>query len=98
MANLYGQAFVAYCVGNIVGPQLFLSEEAPSYITGFLATLICMACGVVASLLFRLYLARQNRLRDQAASSGEAEEVDGATMANLMDLTDKEIPQFRYVY
>jgi predicted membrane-bound spermidine synthase len=26
-----GLLFVAYCVGNIVGPQLFLSSEAPSY-------------------------------------------------------------------
>lgn len=26
-----GLLFVAYCVGNIVGPQCFLSSEAPNY-------------------------------------------------------------------
>ena len=26
-----GLIFVAYCVGNIVGPQCFLSSEAPTY-------------------------------------------------------------------
>jgi hypothetical protein len=23
--------FVAYCTGNIIGPQLFLTKEAPKY-------------------------------------------------------------------
>jgi hypothetical protein len=23
--------FVAYCMGNIIGPQLFLTKEAPKY-------------------------------------------------------------------
>ncbi len=28
--------FMAYCVGNIVGPQFFLASEAPSYPVSFL--------------------------------------------------------------
>lgn len=38
--------FVAYCVGNIVGPQFYLSNEAPSYpvrlTNAFLFNVVCM--------------------------------------------------------
>ncbi|TVY36222.1 putative transporter, partial [Lachnellula occidentalis] len=34
--------FVSYCVGNIVGPQLFFAREAPGYKSGFLGMLFFM--------------------------------------------------------
>ncbi|KAJ5973267.1 MFS allantoate transporter [Penicillium waksmanii] len=30
-------SFIAYCAGNIIGPQLFFEREAPSYDSGFIA-------------------------------------------------------------
>lgn len=49
----------------------------------------------------RLYLGWENRRRDQLDASrdvNEALEHQIRAMVNLMDKTDKEIHQFRYVY
>ncbi|KAJ6446910.1 calcium-transporting ATPase 3 [Purpureocillium lavendulum] len=90
-------SFMVYCAGNIIGPQLFLAKEAPTYTSGFLAMMVCFGVGVVLCALLRVYLARENRRRDGLSVGGhvEAETVDAELMANLMDKTDMEIPQFR---
>ncbi|PHH66593.1 hypothetical protein CDD81_6430 [Ophiocordyceps australis] len=85
-------SFIAYCTGNIIGPQLFFAREAPSYTSGFLAMMICLGSGLTLSLGFRLHLVRENRKRDEG-EQGAVSKVDSMT-----DLTDKEIAQFRYVY
>ncbi|KAK8117866.1 uncharacterized protein PG998_006147 [Apiospora kogelbergensis] len=53
--------FVAYCTGNIVGPQLFRESEAPGYTTAFRAIMICYALVVCLSLGLRFYLQWMNR-------------------------------------
>ncbi len=87
-----------YCVGNIIGPQTFLPDEAPGYTTGFLVMLLCFGIGLLASIALRFYLWKENRDRDRAGHGTEVEAVDGNTLLNFMDRTDKEIPEFRYVY
>ncbi|KAF2008826.1 major facilitator superfamily transporter [Aaosphaeria arxii CBS 175.79] len=87
--------FIAYCAGNIIGPQLFIETEAPGYSTGFLSMLICFGIGIVACFILRFYLVWENKRRDGQASDGMAEEdMD----AGMLDRTDKEIKSFRYVY
>ncbi|OJJ07771.1 hypothetical protein ASPVEDRAFT_374466 [Aspergillus versicolor CBS 583.65] len=89
--------FVGYCVGNIIGPHLFFSYEQPSYPSGFLAMMICFAVGFVIPLALRYYLIWENRRRDRLAPVEDgisAEDLDAA----VLDKTDKEILQFRYVY
>ncbi|KAJ4147325.1 hypothetical protein LMH87_001857 [Akanthomyces muscarius] len=94
--------FMAFCAGNIVGPQLYFGSEAPSYPSGFLSLIICLGVAFVASLLLRFYLVRENRRRDaeQLSAPGDAVAVNSLDdeVLNAMDLTDKEMPQFRYVY
>lgn len=53
--------FVGLCVGNIVGPQLYLSNEAPRYQTGLIGNLIvlCVLFGLI--IVQALYLALLNR-------------------------------------
>jgi hypothetical protein len=59
--------------------------------------IICFAFGIVVCIVYRLYLIYTNKQRDQARNGAEA--VDAAElMLNLMDKTDRQIPQFRYVY
>ncbi|KAH9226009.1 hypothetical protein K456DRAFT_43413 [Colletotrichum gloeosporioides 23] len=89
--------FIAYCAGNIIGPQLFFEWEAPSYRSGFLAMLICYGIGVLTCFALRYYLIWENKRRD---SIGEVLDVGVGDHVplNLLDKTDKEIPQFRYVY
>lgn len=50
--------------------------------------------------MLRAYLIWENHRRDKTTSTAEVAEFNETqdTMINLMDKTDKEIPQFRYVY
>ncbi|CZR45801.1 uncharacterized protein FPRO_15023 [Fusarium proliferatum ET1] len=86
--------FIAYCAGNIVGPHLFFPSEAPGYKSGFLAIMICLAISAILCIVLRFYLIWENKKRDDAgdAIEGPSEGI------NLSDKTDREIPQFRYIY
>lgn len=85
--------FVAYCVGNIVGPQLVRSQsKAQHYPELWLGLIICYVICIAASVALYYVLWRENKRRD--AVPGDEEER--AKLA-FMDLTDKENPYFRYV-
>ncbi|KAF2271848.1 allantoate transport protein [Westerdykella ornata] len=85
--------FVAYCVGNIVGPQLINSETKkdhyPELWTGLI---ICYCITIAASVALYYVLWRENKRR--AALPMDEEERDRLA---FQDLTDKENPYFRYV-
>ena len=89
------QIFIAYCAGNIIGPQLFFEDEAPSYPSGFLSMLICFGVAFVTCFILRFYLVWVNKRRDQEATPADEEDAGDV---NLADKTDKEIRRFRYVY
>lgn len=92
------QVFIAYCVGNIIGPQLFFENEAPSYPSGFLSMIICFGAALILGIVLRLTYIWENRRRD-SKTGGVVEVTDGQieTM-NSADSTDKEMENFRYVY
>lgn len=63
--------------------------------------LVCFSVGVIAILAMRSYLIWENKRRDRRAA--EIGEVQGEyqlpeAMLNLVDKTDTELVQFRYVY
>ncbi|KIK63483.1 hypothetical protein GYMLUDRAFT_41151 [Collybiopsis luxurians FD-317 M1] len=93
--------FIAYCVGNAGGSQFFLAKDAPRYIPALTACSICLGLEFVFILLWRIWLAYQNHLRNKAA------EADGLTEEKVkelgaangeQDLTDRQNPHFRYSY
>ncbi|KAJ9632481.1 hypothetical protein H2203_000886 [Taxawa tesnikishii (nom. ined.)] len=85
--------FVAYCVGNIVGPQLIRSEtKARHYPELWLGLVICYCITIVSSAVLYFVLWRENRRR--AALELDEEERDKLA---FRDLTDKQNPYFRYV-
>ena len=95
------QSFIAYCAGNIVGPQLFFEREAPSYTSGFIALMVCQGVCVTLCFSFRLYLIRCNQIRDRRNESinvPSPNEPRADTVMAMMDKTDKQIADFRYVY
>jgi hypothetical protein len=95
------QSFIAYCAGNIIGPQLFFQGEAPTYQSGFLALLICLALAFITCWVMRFYLIWENSRRDRAVTAEEIAAFDEerhGVMVNMTDKTDREIPNFRYVY
>lgn len=75
-----------------------MEREAPSYASGFLAMTVCFSLGIATCIALRLHLWRENRRRDRACGAAETGGFEDGVMVNLMDKTDKEIAQFRYVY
>ncbi len=79
--------FVAYCAGNIAGPQLFIAAEAPTYDTAFRAILVCYSLVVGFSLVLRAYLGFVNRLRQRRegveGSAGASGAVGGGKVVDV---------------
>ena len=85
--------FLAYCIGNIIGPHAFLAQEAPIYQTGCKLILACSSTQVVLAVCLRLLLVHRNKRRD--AATARAFGADGAEPPTagdeLNDLTDFEV-------
>lgn len=60
--------------------------------------LICYGVGVLACVVLRIYLIHENKRRDQAVEPGLRNEATTIQLAQVLDKTDKEIPEFRYIY
>ncbi|KAK1724908.1 hypothetical protein CaCOL14_001855 [Colletotrichum acutatum] len=89
-----GTIFAAYCVGNIVGPQLVKSQsKASHYPELWLGLIICYVICILASGALYYVLRKENKRRDALP----VDEEERAKLA-FQDLTDKENPYFRYVY
>ncbi|KAL4920621.1 major facilitator superfamily domain-containing protein [Aspergillus aurantiobrunneus] len=86
--------FVAYCVGNIVGPQLIHSQQKADHYPDLWTGLIICYCITIlcVSVLYVLWF-RDNKRR--AALALDESERDRLA---FKDLTDKENLHFTYVY
>ncbi|KAK8027711.1 major facilitator superfamily domain-containing protein [Apiospora marii] len=86
--------FVAYCVGNIIGPQLIKSQTKPDhYPELWLGLIICYCITIVAAITLYVVLLRANRSKDMKREDDMGERAKLA----FQDLTDKKNPYFRYV-
>ncbi|KAI1120453.1 major facilitator superfamily domain-containing protein [Nemania abortiva] len=79
--------FIAYCAGNIAGPQLFIGDEAPTYNTAFRGILVCYSLVVGFSLALRTYLQAVNRQRQKRegveGSAGASGAVGGGKVVDV---------------
>ncbi|KAG6014746.1 hypothetical protein E4U43_006186 [Claviceps pusilla] len=74
---------IAYCAGNIVGPQLFRQQEAPTYESAFEGIMICYALTIVLALILRVYLQWVNAKRTrQEGFHGSAGAAGAVAMGN----------------
>ncbi len=100
--------FLAYCTGNISGPQVFYAREAPHYRTGCKICIICLCLGILDILVLRQYMDWDNKRRDRVqgvcieAEHSKLIELDGGSGAvqlppSGMDETDLEQESFRYI-
>lgn len=95
-ATAAAMMYMAFCVGQVVAPQLFLTSEAPVYETAFRAAFCCFALCIVLSIALRFYLIWQNKQRDSSAATYEAPVAAGD---EFLDFTDKQQQSvFRYMY
>ncbi|KAI4214645.1 MAG: hypothetical protein LQ351_002718 [Letrouitia transgressa] len=102
MANVAGASkksftaaaiFVAYCVGNIVGPQLIKTQTLKRhYPELWLGLIICYCIDIILAILLYVLLSRENARRDSVPKSEEQRDKFA-----FQDLTDRENPYFRYV-
>jgi ACS family allantoate permease-like MFS transporter len=96
--------FLAYCAGNISGPQVFLAREAPLYRTGCKVYMICLCLGVLTILVLRQYMDWENKRRDRVQGvciKAESKGEEGSAVIELpsfgLDETDWEQEGFRYI-
>ncbi|KAF4968679.1 hypothetical protein FSARC_3965 [Fusarium sarcochroum] len=93
--------FVAYCVGNAVGAQMFVASDAPKYIRGLTACAILYCVEFCSMASWRFYYIWENRrrakiIREQGTSEEESERL-GKLNAEA-DMTDRENIHFKYKY
>ncbi|KAJ5786289.1 uncharacterized protein N7503_011501 [Penicillium pulvis] len=84
---------MSFCLGNILGPLTFRTEDAPNYIPAKISIVATIAVAIVASLLLRYYYIWENRRRDQRNEEEVRQEDSG-----FLDMTDRNNRQFRYKY
>ncbi|KAJ9295635.1 hypothetical protein DTO217A2_8990 [Paecilomyces variotii] len=87
--------YVAYAVGNIIGPQTFLEDQAPKYIGATVAMLLCYAVCIVLALAYGIVCRMQNAKREKACASISEDAIDEHS-ADFLDFTDKQNVTFRY--
>ncbi|PYI27669.1 MFS general substrate transporter [Aspergillus indologenus CBS 114.80] len=102
-STVLAMIFVGYCVGNMVGPQFFISAEAPEYHTAYTTILICFVITIGLAAVLRVYLAWENRRRDREQGVHvRAEEVRRVVLGEddgleMVDETDIQNRSFRYI-
>ena len=64
--------FIAWAVGNAIGPQVFRADDKPRYIKAFIAHMVVYAVQIVVLFYLRVYLMRLNVLKRRAAALRES--------------------------
>ncbi|KAF4460834.1 hypothetical protein FALBO_12372 [Fusarium albosuccineum] len=96
-----GMIWFGACVGNIVSPFFYRTEQAPSYHLGIGSLLVANCIELALFFVFRYSFkwenARKERQREELRAAGNhvADELNATAFT---DLTDKENPNFEYVY
>ncbi|KAH6723929.1 putative MFS transporter [Leptodontidium sp. MPI-SDFR-AT-0119] len=85
--------------GSIIGPQTFRKEDAPNYHTAKVILMATQASAAGVTVGLFAYYVWANRVKERRSRKLEAEGVAvDATEDTWGNLTDKENPEFRYVY
>ena len=77
---------------------MFFPWDIPRYFVAFAIHLGCYTFLIIVLLSLRFYLRRQNKKKDELAAAGIDEAKDERMIHAWEDLTDKENPNFRYVF
>ncbi|KAE8410839.1 major facilitator superfamily domain-containing protein [Aspergillus pseudocaelatus] len=85
---------VAYCVGNIIGPQTFQQSDAPRYIPAEIGICCCWGACLLDLLLIRYLYCKRNAEKARVRSAPGYEKPE---KSEFKDLTDRENPELVYV-
>ncbi|KAL4791882.1 MFS general substrate transporter [Aspergillus venezuelensis] len=90
---------IAYCVGNMVGAQVFRTSDAPRYIPGTITCCVCFGVEVAIIVAWRGWYMFENARRDKIVAgmgmAGEEGRREGERRG-WSDETDLENVFFRY--
>ncbi|KAF3059396.1 hypothetical protein GL218_04910 [Daldinia childiae] len=92
--------FVGYCVGNMVGTQIFQAKDAPRYTPGTIGCITCLGIQILLIILWRTILVMRNGRRDRRMRElgmSEDDRIKAGLEMGERDHTDFENPYFRYV-
>ncbi|PSR87387.1 major facilitator superfamily transporter allantoate [Coniella lustricola] len=84
---------ISYCVGNIIGPQVFQAKDAPGYKPAKIVIIVCDCVALLDLLLIYWWCRRQNRKKSEARAEPGYVKIEGQ---EFYDLTDRENPEFVY--
>ncbi|EHY59653.1 Allantoate permease [Exophiala dermatitidis] len=84
---------VAYCAGNIIGPQCFQPKDAPRYTPAEITIIVCWGVCLVDLLFIWWYCKRQNRKKAMIRAEPGYIKLENQ---EWLDLTDRENPEFVY--
>lgn len=90
VAALY---LIAYCAGNIIGPQTFRPKDAPRYVPAEITILVCWCVCLVDLLLIYLYCRWQNEKKRKFRAQPGYVKLENQ---EFLDLTDRENSEFVY--
>ncbi|KAI1379717.1 major facilitator superfamily domain-containing protein [Hypoxylon crocopeplum] len=84
--------FISWATAAAIGPQVFLSWDAPRYSIAFATHLGCYTMLVIVICALRWHLKRENAKKD-------AVQTGNPNLSHAFeDLTDRENPEFRYIF
>ena len=88
--------FLLYAAGNIIGANIFYTNQAPKYNSGVIGLIACY-CGImVLAIGIRLVLMRRNRVKNKLQNGQTEEQKEHAILNGFMGMTDFENEGFRY--
>ncbi|RPB05393.1 MFS general substrate transporter [Choiromyces venosus 120613-1] len=89
--------FIAYCVGNLIGPHTINLKDGPMYVKAKTISLIAWCISAAILIALRFYYTRSNAARDKKMRVlGDC--YQHQENQEFMDLTDRENLEFRYTY
>ena len=96
-----GMIWFGACVGNIASPFFYRAEQAPTYQLGIGSLLVANCIELALFFVLRYAFKWENRRKEQRRTAlresgdGVADELNATA---FIDMTDKENPNFEYVY
>ncbi len=88
---------VLFAAGNIAGPFLFRTQDAPGYVLAITTILISFCLAFFSGIALRLHMIFENRRRDRLYGTVDTtNKLDGMRLG-MHDRTDLENTDFRYV-
>jgi hypothetical protein len=78
---------MSFCLGNILGPLTFRTEDEPDYVPAKIAIVATLAVAIVFTFGLRGYYVWENSRREKAG--------EGRAEVEFLDLTDRENRGFR---